>query len=50
MPVTLSPSERDSITIRIGIRNKPGMLGKRTTATGDAAGDICAVDMSGVEG
>ena len=48
MPAILSPSESYSITMRVDIQNKPGMLGKLTTTIGDAGGDIGAVDMSGV--
>ena len=48
MPAILSPSESYSITMRVEIQNKPGMLGKLTTTIGDAGGDIGAVDMSGV--
>jgi len=48
MPATLSPSESYSITIRVEIQNKPGMLGKVTTSIGEAGGDIGAVDLSGV--
>ncbi len=48
MPATLSPSESYSITMRVEIRNTPGMLGKITTVIGEAGGDIGAVDLSGV--
>ena len=48
MPATLSPRESCSITLRVDIQNKPGMLGKLTTTIGDAGGDIGAVGMSGV--
>ncbi len=48
MPGTLSPSESYSITMRVEIENKPGMLGKITTTIGEAGGDIGAVDLSGV--
>ena len=47
MTTTLSPSESYSITMRLEIQNKVGMLGKVTTAIGDAGGDIGAVDLSG---
>ncbi len=46
MPI-LSPSESYSITMRVEIQNKVGMLGKVTTAIGEAGGDIGAVDLSG---
>ena len=47
MATMLSPSESYSITIRAEIQNKPGMLGKVTTAIGNVGGDIGAVDLSG---
>src|SRR5512134_1626221 len=47
MPTLLSPSESYSITMRLEIQNKVGMLGKVTTAVGEAGGDIGAVDLSG---
>lgn len=48
MPANLLPSESYSITIRVEIQNRPGMLGKVTTAIGESGGDIGAVDLSGV--
>ena len=47
MSTTLSPSESYSITMRLEIQNKVGMLGKVATAIGEAGGDIGAVDLSG---
>jgi malate dehydrogenase (oxaloacetate-decarboxylating) len=47
MVTTLAPSESYSITMRLEIQNKVGMLGKVTTAIGEAGGDIGAVDLSG---
>ena len=47
MATMFSPSESYSITIRAEIQNKPGMLGKVTTAIGNVGGDIGAVDLSG---
>ena len=47
MATKLSPSESYSITIRAEIQNRPGMLGKVTTAIGNVGGDIGAVDLSG---
>jgi malate dehydrogenase (oxaloacetate-decarboxylating) len=41
------PSASYSITMRLEILNKPGMLGKTTTAIGEAGGDIRAVDIAG---
>jgi malate dehydrogenase (oxaloacetate-decarboxylating) len=47
MATTLAPSESYSITMRLEIQNRVGMLGKVTTAIGEAGGDIGAVDLSG---
>ncbi len=47
MTPTLSPSESYSITMRLEILNKVGMLGNVTTAIGSVGGDIGAVDLSG---
>jgi malate dehydrogenase (oxaloacetate-decarboxylating) len=47
MASILSPSESYSITMRVEIQNRPGMLGKVTTAIGEVGGDIGAVDLSG---
>ncbi len=47
MTPMLSPSECYSITMRVEIPNKVGMLGSVTTAIGGAGGDIGAVDLSG---
>jgi malate dehydrogenase (oxaloacetate-decarboxylating) len=43
----LAPSESYSITMRLEIQNKVGMLGQVTTAIGAVGGDIGAVDLSG---
>src|SRR5512146_3467560 len=43
----VKPSESYSITMRVEIQNKVGMLGKVTTAIGALGGDIGAVDLSG---
>jgi malate dehydrogenase (oxaloacetate-decarboxylating) len=40
-----SPSASYSVTVRLEIRNKPGMLGKVTSAIGKAGGDIGAIDL-----
>jgi malate dehydrogenase (oxaloacetate-decarboxylating) len=40
-----APSASYSITVRLEILNKPGMLGKVTSAIGRAGGDIGAVDL-----
>jgi malate dehydrogenase (oxaloacetate-decarboxylating) len=45
-PVTAAvPSASYSITVRLEIRNRPGMLGRVTSAIGRAGGDIGAVDL-----
>jgi len=41
------PSASYSLTMRLEILNQPGMLGKATTAIGEAGGDIRAVDIAG---
>jgi malate dehydrogenase (oxaloacetate-decarboxylating) len=41
----LSPSASYSLTVRVAIRNRPGMLGHVTSAIGEAGGDIRAVDL-----
>jgi malate dehydrogenase (oxaloacetate-decarboxylating) len=43
--VTISPSASYSLTVRVAIRNQPGMLGRVTSAIGEAGGDIRAVDL-----
>jgi malate dehydrogenase (oxaloacetate-decarboxylating) len=40
-----TPSAQYSLTIRVEIDDKPGMLGKVATAIGEAGGDIGAVDL-----
>src|SRR5712692_1308800 len=40
-----APSASYSLTMRVQIANKPGMLGKVTSAIGEAGGDIGAVDL-----
>ena len=42
---TPAPSASYSLTARLEIRNKPGMLGRVTSAIGLAGGDIGAVDL-----
>jgi malate dehydrogenase (oxaloacetate-decarboxylating) len=39
------PSASYSLTIRLQIKNKPGMLGRVASAIGDAGGDIGAIDI-----
>ena len=39
------PSASYSLTVRLTITNKPGMLGRVASAIGDAGGDIGAVDL-----
>jgi malate dehydrogenase (oxaloacetate-decarboxylating) len=40
-----APSASYSLTVRVEIRNEPGMLGQVTSAIGKAGGDIGAVDI-----
>ena len=40
-----APSASYSQTVRLEINNKPGMLGKVTSAIGKAGGDIGAIDL-----
>jgi malate dehydrogenase (oxaloacetate-decarboxylating) len=46
--MTITPSASYSLTVRVEIRNRPGMLGKVTSAIGEAGGDIGAVDIVGM--
>jgi malate dehydrogenase (oxaloacetate-decarboxylating) len=48
MPVT--PSAQYSLTIRLEIAHRPGMLGRVATAIGEAGGTIGAVDLVSVDG
>jgi malate dehydrogenase (oxaloacetate-decarboxylating) len=43
-----APSASYSLTVRLEIDNKPGMLGKITSAIGKAGGDIGAIDVVSV--
>jgi len=43
--MALTPSASYSLTIRVAIKNRPGMLGQVTSAIGEAGGDIRAVDL-----
>ena len=43
-----APSASYSLTVRLEIDNKPGMLGKITSAIGKAGGDIGAIDVASV--
>jgi malate dehydrogenase (oxaloacetate-decarboxylating) len=40
-----APTASHSLTVRLTIQNKPGMLGKVTSAIGKAGGDIGAIDL-----
>jgi len=42
---SVSPSASYSLTVRLEIVNKPGMLGRVASAIGEAGGDIGAVDL-----
>lgn len=46
---TLKPSASYSQTLRLKIRNIPGMLGKVTSLIGECGGDIGAIDIQGFE-
>jgi malate dehydrogenase (oxaloacetate-decarboxylating) len=48
MPVT--PSAQYSLTLRVEIAHRPGMLGRVATAIGEAGGTIGAVDLVSVDG
>src|SRR5579864_5477010 len=48
MPGT--PSAQYSITLRVEIEHRPGMLGKVASAIGEAGGTIGAIDLVQVEG
>jgi malate dehydrogenase (oxaloacetate-decarboxylating) len=43
-----APTASHSLTVRLEIRNQPGMLGKITSAIGKAGGDIGAIDVVGI--
>jgi malate dehydrogenase (oxaloacetate-decarboxylating) len=43
--MAVAPSASYSITVRVEIRNRPGMLGRVASAIGEAGGDIGAVDL-----
>lgn len=43
------PSASYSITLRLKIKNLPGMLGKITSRIGEVGGDIGAIDIAGFE-
>jgi malate dehydrogenase (oxaloacetate-decarboxylating) len=45
----LKPSASYSLTLRLKIKNSPGMLGKVTSLIGDMGGDIGAIDIQGFE-
>jgi malate dehydrogenase (oxaloacetate-decarboxylating) len=43
--MAVAPSASYSLTARLAIRNRPGMLGRVASAIGEAGGDIGAVDL-----
>jgi malate dehydrogenase (oxaloacetate-decarboxylating) len=43
--MALAPSASYSLTVRLEIKNRPGMLGRVASAIGGAGGDIGAVDL-----
>src|SRR4026207_195331 len=48
--MAVAPSASYSFTIRLEIRNKPGMLGRVTSVIGKAGGDIGAGDLAEMTG
>jgi malate dehydrogenase (oxaloacetate-decarboxylating) len=50
MNMPLTPSAQYSITLRLQIQDRPGMLGRVASAIGAAGGTIGAVDLVSVEG
>src|ERR1700716_3924678 len=48
--MTPTPSAQYSLTLRVEIDHRPGMLGKVASAIGDAGGTIGAVDLVQVDG
>ena len=44
---TVAPSASYSLTVRLAIQNRTGMLGRVAMAIGNAGGDIGAVDQIG---
>jgi malate dehydrogenase (oxaloacetate-decarboxylating) len=48
--VPTTPSAQYSLTLRVEIEDRPGMLGKVASAIGDAGGRIGAIDLVQVEG
>ncbi|MGH7384984.1 MAG: NAD-dependent malic enzyme, partial [Candidatus Rokuibacteriota bacterium] len=48
--MAVTPSASYSFTVRLEIRNKPGMLGRVTSVIGKAGGDIGAVDLVEMSG
>jgi malate dehydrogenase (oxaloacetate-decarboxylating) len=45
----LKPSASYSLTLRLKIKNSPGMLGKVTSLIGEVGGDIGAIDINGFD-
>jgi malate dehydrogenase (oxaloacetate-decarboxylating) len=43
--MTNAPTASHSLTVRLILTNKPGMLGKVTSAIGKGGGDIGAIDL-----
>jgi malate dehydrogenase (oxaloacetate-decarboxylating) len=48
--MSVTPSAQYSLTIRVEIAHRPGMLGRVATAIGEAGGTIGAVDLVSVDG
>ena len=49
VPYSQTPSVSYSLTLRLKIKNIPGMLGKVTSLIGQVGGDIGAIDIAGFE-
>jgi len=49
MSKLVRPSASYSVTLRLKIKNLPGMLGKITSKIGEVGGDIGAIDIAGFE-
>lgn len=46
---SVRPSASNALTLRLKIKNVPGMLGRVTSLIGDQGGDIGAIDIAGFE-
>ena len=48
--MAVAPSASYSLTVRLEIKNPPGMLGRVASTIGEAGGDIGAVDLMESQG